>query len=170
VVIRGGRRGTAIARACGVRLKTLSILPLLSVLCLAPDASASKPVTTPSTAIAASSIDLEIVEVEKDGTRRTVTLSLALPDQVDRNASELTTRMQQGERGDPLYYWAKVHPTASTEGTRYDVSIKRGENRELNSPSLRVDVERVLKAGVATQLSRIVRPDGSATIVTATVR
>jgi hypothetical protein len=171
-VIRGGRPGTTIAQACGVRTKTLSILSLLSVLCLAPDASASKPdrpTAAPSTAIAASSIDLEIVEVEKDGTRRTVVLSLALPDQADRPGSELTTRVQQGERGEPTYYWAKVDPMASPEGTRYAVSVKRGDNREFNGPSMRVEVARTLKTGVVTQLSRVVRPDGSASIVTATV-
>ena len=154
-----------------MRPTILSTLSLLSVLCLAPDVSA-KPaaVTAPSTAIAATSIDLEIVEVEKDGTRRSVALSLALPDQADRKGSELTTRMQQGERSEPMYYWAKVDPMASPEGTRYYVSLKRGENREFNGPSLRVEVARVLKQGVATQLSRVARPDGSATIVTATVR
>lgn len=153
-----------------MRHKTLSTLSLFTVLCLAPEVSASKPAAAPSVALAATTIDLEIVEVEKDGTRRTVALSLALPDQADRSASELTTRLQQGERGEPLYYWAKVDPTASPEGTRYQVSIKRGENREFNAPSLRVEVARVLRPGVATQLSRVVRPDGSASIVTATVR
>lgn len=153
-----------------MRHKTLSTLSLFTVLCLAPEVSASKPASAPSAALAAATIELEIVEVEKDGTRRTVALSLALPDQVDRSASELTARMQQGERGEPLYYWAKVDPMASPEGTRYHVSIKRGENREFNAPSLRVEVARVLRPGVATQLSRVLRPDGTASIVTATVR
>lgn len=153
-----------------MRPRTLSILALFTVLCLAPGVSASKPAAAPTTAIAATTIDLEIVEVEKDGTRRTVALSLALPDQADRRGAELTTRMPQGERGEPLYYWAKVEPMTSPEGTRYNVSIKRGENREFNGPSLRVEVARVLRPGVAMQLSRVVRPDGSASIVTATVR
>lgn len=153
-----------------MRRITLPALTLLSLLCLSPTASADRP--TPSAATtAATTIELEIVEVERDGTRRPVTMVLALSDGPGTvGKGELTTRLEQGERKDALYYWVHVEREASPAGPRFSILLKRGHNSEFNNPSLRVEVSRVLTSGTPTQLSRVTRPDGSASIVTATVR
>lgn len=164
---------SAVARGlldgAGMRSISLPALSLLSLLCLAPEASAKKPAAN-AAAIAATSIEVEVVELDKDGTRRPVALVLALSErQGGRGSGELTTKLEQGERKDAVYYWLKVEREDGPE-PRFYVLLKRGSNSEFNNPSLRVEVTRVLTPGAATQLGRVTRPDGGATVVTATVR
>ncbi len=153
----------------GADMRTLPALILLSLLCLAPAASARKPTVT-ATAIAATSIEVEVLELDRDGTRRPVALVLALSERPGgRGTGELTTRLEQGERKDAVYYWLKVEREDGPE-PRFYVLLKRGSNAEFNNPSLRVEVTRALTPGTPTQLGRVTRADGGATVVTATVR
>ena len=161
--------------ACSGRrmlIRSLRVSALsLSLLLLAPGVHAAKP-ATPIIVAAATQIDLEVVELGKDGVRRATTLTLSLPDRSGRGgppAAELKTRVT-GERGEFADYDAKVMLEDTAAGTRYLIELRRSGNDASRGFDMKVEVARVLKPGAPVQISRVTRPDGSGMIVTATVR
>jgi hypothetical protein len=165
----------ALARGllCGAAMRTLRVpaLLLLSVLSLSPSVHAAKPETS-TTITAAAELAIEIAEVTKDGARKTMTLTLLLPDVRGNDRpkqSELKTRVDHNER-QTSFYWARVQPESTSAGVRYEIDVRRASDSQYNNTDLRMEVTRVLAVGVATQIGRVARPDGSTLIVTATLR
>lgn len=166
----------AVARGllCGAAMRTLRVpaLLLLSVLSLTPSVHAARPNPTTTTIAAATELSLEIAEVAKDGARKTMTMTLLLPDVRGNERprqSELKTRIDHSER-QTSFYWARVQPEATPAGVRYEIDLRRASDSQYNNTDLRMEVTRVLGLGVATQIGRVTRADGSTLIVTATLR
>ncbi len=153
-----------------MRSRSLPLLSLLSMLLLTPTVHA-KPATPIVAAVTATQIDLEVAELGKDGARRATTLTLLLP---DRNAhggqseTELKTHVQE-ERG-VAEYNAKVLLEYTAASTRYAIELRRSGGDPARTADLRLEVVRTLAVATPVQISRVVRPDGSSTVVTATVR
>jgi hypothetical protein len=148
-------------------------LLLSSLLCFTPAAVTAADAPARAGEPTPLQVDFEIAEVAKDGTRRAVTLSLSLPDRGGRGGptdAELLTRLALGERGEAYYYKAEVQPEATPAGTRYFIDLRRASHPDLQHPDLRIEVARVLRPGAAVQLGRVLRPDGTALVVTATAR
>lgn len=161
--------GVALPR--GMRSIRLSALILSSILAFAPGVHAAKP-SAPAVVVAASQLELEISELTRDGTRRTMTLTLLLADNTGRVGapqSELKTRAQHSER-EASYYWARVQPESTPSGMRYAIDVRRASDGQYNNTDMRIEVTRVLPVGVATLLGKVARPDGSSLVVTATLR
>lgn len=165
----------AVARGllCGAAMRTLRIpaLLLLSVLSLSPSVHAARPAASVTVA-AANELSLEIAEVAKDGARKTMTMTLLLPDVRGNErprSSELKTRIDHNERL-TSFYWARVQPESTSAGVRYEIDLRRASDSQYNNTDLRMEVTRVLGVGVATQIGRVTRADGSTLIVTATLR
>jgi hypothetical protein len=146
---------------------------LLSLMIASPTVHAAKP-AAPIVATQATLLELEIAEIGKDGARRATTLTLTLPDRHDRGghaSAELKTRVQQpGERGEVSYYKAKIHLEDTPAGTRYDIELLRAGDAQFSHADLRLEVGRVLKPGTPVQIGRVARPDGTAMVVSATLR
>lgn len=146
---------------------------LLSLTIAAPTVHAAKPVT-PIAATQATLLELEIAEVGKNDARRATTLTLTVPDRRERGghaSTELRTRVQQpGERGEISFYKAKVDLEDTSAGTRYEIELLRAGDAQFQFTDMRLEVGRVLATGKPVQIGRVVRPDGTAMVVTATLR
>lgn len=170
----GVKHGVARTLLCGAAMRTLRVpaLLLLSLLSLSPSVHAAKPDASKIVITSASELSIEIVEVSKDGARKPITLTLLLPDnlgQAGYPTSELKTRVDHSERL-THYYWARVKPEAMPRGVRYEIDVRRAQDGKFEHTDMRVEVTRILPSGVATQIGRVVRPDGSSMVVTATLR
>ena len=147
-------------------------LLLVSLLSLAPSVHAARPVAAKVVPAAASELSIEITEVARDGGRKVMTLMLLLPDsrgQMGFPMAELKTRVEHNER-QTNFYWARVQPEATPMGTRYAIDVRRASDGHYDHTDMRVEVTRLLPTGVATQLGKVTRPDGSSLVVMATLR
>jgi hypothetical protein len=155
---------------CGAAMRLTPALLLLTLLTTTPVAHAAKGPAPIAASAAASHIEFEIAELGKDGARRSTTLTLALNDRGGGSpSSELRTHVRVSER-ENSYYWARVAPESTAAGTRYSIDLQRSEDSSLRHPDIQLGVHRVLPTGTPTQLSRVLRPDGSALIVTVVPR
>lgn len=166
--------GVARALLCGAAMRSPRVpaLLLLSLLSLSPSVHAAKPDVAKIANMAASELSIEIVEVTKDGARRPMTLTLLLPDNLGQMGlpnSELKSRVEHGERL-TNYYWARVKPESTPAGVRYEIDVRRSSDGSFQHTDMHVEVTRILPIGVATPIGRVMRPDGSSLVVTATLR